>query len=263
LNDWIPLFWTIGSLAALWIVARWISAHIQALGWLIAGHADGAVVALWVILFPGILVHELSHWLVAKMLGLKVKLPNLYPKRHGKHIRLGSVTVASGGHLLDSFVGMAPFLLGSLSVLVLGASVFDVTGLVRGVTQAGLAGALQGLLGVLKVSDAWLWLYLTFAISNAMFPSPSDTEPVRPVLMFSGLLICLALIVGWTPQLGPDLVAAINRILLVLAEAFTFVLVVDVGCGALIILLEFVLGALRGQRVVFESSGDSSRRKGR
>ena len=57
--------------------------------------------------------------------------------------------------------------------------------------------------------------------------------------------------------------AGINRILLVLAEAFTFVLVVDVACGALIILLEFVLGALRGQRVVFESSGNSSRRKGR
>ena len=263
MNDWIPLFWTIGSRAGLWLLSPWISAYVQALGWLIAGHADGAVVALWVILFPGILVHELSHWLVAKLLGLKVKLPNLYPKRHGKHIRLGSVTVSSGGHLLDSIVGVAPFLFGSLSVLLLGASVFDVTGLVRGVTQAGLTGALQGLLAVLKVSDAWLWLYLTFAISNAMFPSPSDTEPVRPVLMFSGLLICLALIAGWTPQLGPDLVAGINGILLVLAEAFTFVLVVDLGCGVLIILLEFVLGALRGQRVVFESSGDPSRRKGR
>lgn len=263
MNDWIPLLWVMGALAALWIVARWISSHIQALGWLIAGHADGAVVALWVVLFPGILVHELSHWLMAKLLGLKVKLPDLYPKRRGKHIRLGSVTVSSGGHLRDSIVGMAPFLFGSISVLVLGASVFDMTGLVAGITQTGLTGALQGLIRVLKVSDAWLWLYLTFAISNAMFPSPSDTEPVRPVLMFSGLLICLALIAGWTPQLASDLVAGVNGVLLVLAQAFTFVLVVDLGCGVLVILLEWVLSALRGQRVVFESSDSASRRKGR
>ena len=263
MNDWIPLLWTIGSLAALWIVARWISSHIQALGWLIAGNADGAVVALWAILFPGILVHELSHWLVAKLLGLKVKPPDLYPRRRGKHIRLGSVTVASGGHVPDSVVGMAPFLLGSLGVLVLGTRVFDLTGMVQGITQEGWSGAWQGLIAVLGVSDAWLWLYLTFAISNAMFPSPSDTEPVRPVLMFGGLLICLALIAGWTPQLAPDWLAAINAVLLVLAEAFTFTLVVDIGCGMLIIALEFVLSTLRGQRVVFESSRNSSRRRGR
>lgn len=263
MNDWIPLFWTIGSLAALWVVARWISSHIQALGWLIAGNADGAVIALWAILFPGILLHESSHWLTAKLLGLKVKPPDLVPRRRGKHIRLGSVTVASGGHLLDSVVGMAPFLLGSLAVLLLGARVFNLAGMVQGITVNGLSGAWQGLIAVLGVSDAWLWLYLTFAISNAMFPSPSDTEPVRPVLMFGGLLICLALIAGWTPQLAPDWLAAINAVLLVLAEAFTFTLVVDIGCGMLIIALEFVLSTLRGQRVVFESSRNSSRRRGR
>lgn len=263
LEAWIPLIWTLAALVALWLVSRWISKHIQALGWLIAGDADGAVVALWIVLLPGIMLHEWSHWLVAKVLGMAVKPPDLYPRRRGKHIRLGSVTVTSGGHLLDSLVGLAPFLFGGLAILILGSTVFDLASIVAGVDAQGWQGAWDGVLATLRVQDAWIWLYLIFAISNSMFPSPSDSEPVRPVLLFGGLLAGLALIAGWNPSLSTDTVNRANQVLLVLAQAFTFTLVVDLFCGVIILVLEHIVGAIKGQRVVFENSKESESRKRR
>lgn len=263
MEAWIPLIWTLAALVALWLVSRWISKHIQALGWLLAGDADGAVVALWIVLLPGIILHEWSHWLVAKMLGMAVRPPDLYPKRRGKHIRLGSVTVTSGGHLLDSLVGLAPFLFGSLAILILGSTVFALATIVENVNAHGWQGAWDAVLATLHVHDAWIWLYLVFAISNSMFPSPNDSEPVRPVLLFGGLLAGLALIAGWNPTLSPDTVNHVNRVLLVLAQAFTFTLVVDIVCGIVILVLEHVVGAIKGQRVVFETSKRSENRRRR
>lgn len=261
MEAWIPFIWTLAALVALWLVSRWISKHIQALGWLLAGNADGAVIALWIVLLPGIMLHEWSHWVMAKALGMAVKPPDLYPKRRGKHIRLGSVTVTSGGHLLDSIVGLAPFLFGGLAILILGSTVFNLAVLVEGVQTGGWQGAWDGLLATLHVSDAWIWLYLIFAISNSMFPSPSDSEPVRPVLLFGGLLAGLALIAGWNPSLSPDTINRANQVLLVFAQAFTFTLVVDILCGIIILILEYVVGAIKGQRVVFETSKETENRR--
>ncbi len=261
MNDWVPLLTVVTLLAALWLLARQVSMRIQALGWLLAGHASGAVYALWLTLLPGIVLHEVSHWLTAWLLGLRATAPDLVPRRYGKHIRLGSVTVTSGGHLLDSIVGLAPFLVGGICVFLLGNRLFDATGIVHGVMQDGVTGAWRGLLSVIQLPEGYLWLYLTFAISNAMFPSPSDTEPVRPVLSFAGLLVSLALIAGWTPQLSSEGVTAINRGLLVLSEAFVFTLVVDVAFLLLLAVLEQIAGAVSGQRLTFESTSSARRRR--
>lgn len=40
---------------------------------------------------PGTAVHELSHWLVALLLGAKPSFPNIIPKREGSTWKLGSV----------------------------------------------------------------------------------------------------------------------------------------------------------------------------
>lgn len=45
---------------------------------------------------PGTILHELSHWVVAFVLGCKPSFPNIIPKKMGDYWILGSVTFVPG-----------------------------------------------------------------------------------------------------------------------------------------------------------------------
>jgi hypothetical protein len=67
MNPWLSLVWLIIVFFLMLVLRRWIEAHVQGVAYLIT---DDPTVALWVfflIFLPGTLVHELSHWLAAKL----------------------------------------------------------------------------------------------------------------------------------------------------------------------------------------------------
>ncbi|MGQ9518013.1 MAG: hypothetical protein ACUVT1_12170, partial [Anaerolineae bacterium] len=66
-----PLLWFIVTLLPMIWLNRWISRHLQGLGLLLSGSPNAAVVFYFVVMLPGILVHELSHLLLAKLLGVR------------------------------------------------------------------------------------------------------------------------------------------------------------------------------------------------
>ena len=64
-GNWTPLIWLAATLAPLFFMKRWINRHIQGLGLLLVGDNEAAMFLYFVLLLPGILIHELSHWLAA------------------------------------------------------------------------------------------------------------------------------------------------------------------------------------------------------
>ena len=90
---------------------------------------------------------------------------------------------------------------------------------------------LEGVLGALaqmaQVGDFWLWLYLIFAVSNAMLPSESDMAAVRPVLIFLGIVAAVVLVVTGVRGISPAVVDGVNAIAGYLAIAFGLTLAVD------------------------------------
>ena len=91
----------------------------RVLGWL-----SGSKVKVWLfflLLSPGVVAHELSHALMALMMGGKVKsITFFWPRKEGNRYILGSVTHSSTGSLGDFLVGIAPLISGMiLSVVVL------------------------------------------------------------------------------------------------------------------------------------------------
>jgi len=70
------------------------------------------------IYFPGTVVHELSHYIVALLLNLHPREIQLFPVIEGRHIRLGHVLYEKhpDDFLRSVLVGIAPFL-GGLIVL--------------------------------------------------------------------------------------------------------------------------------------------------
>ena len=84
------------------------------------------MVILFLIYLPGILIHEASHWLIARILGLKTSKFRVWPKFYAQLHRIGECdSFASGGALWDSLVGLAPLLVGSALIVLIGEQVFD------------------------------------------------------------------------------------------------------------------------------------------
>ena len=176
-------------LAGLWWLSWRIGLLIQEIVYQITGSADMAMVILFLIYLPGILIHEASHWLVARLLGLKTSKFRVWPKYTRNSIGLGSVTVSSGGAVWDSLVGLAPLLVGSALIVLIGEQVFDTQTLAfawrTGRLLDGLAFVVDSLA---HKPDSLLWSYLLFAIANAMMPSASDRAPLKSLGIYFVLI---------------------------------------------------------------------------
>jgi hypothetical protein len=113
-------------------------------------------------------------------------------------------------------------------ILIIGNLVLEVGELADAVAGQGMAGALGALGQMAQVGDFWLWLYLIFAVSNAMLPSESDMAAVRPVLIFLGIVTAVVLVVSGLRGISPAVVDGVNAIAGYLAVAFGLTLGVDV-----------------------------------
>jgi hypothetical protein len=80
---------------------------------------------------------------------------------------------------------------------------------------------------VVHVADFGLWLYLVFAVSNAMLPSVSDMASVRPVLIFLGIVAAAVLLVTGIPAIPEEVVKVVNGAAGYLATAFALTLAAD------------------------------------
>ena len=130
------------TLVALIQLGRWVTRQVQTIGWLLTGNASVTMIAYYLLMFPGILLHEVSHYVTARLLGIKVTDFSLGPRRrkNSNTVELGSVSVYSGGTIRDSLVGIAPFVAGTAVLLLVSYSVFDVEALGRVWAAQGWSG---------------------------------------------------------------------------------------------------------------------------
>ena len=254
-------WWFLGTLILLVLVQRWVHQHLHGVAYLISGQADMALLLYSLPLLPGVALHELSHAIMAAVLGVKTANLTIIPQRQPDgHVRLGSVQVERVDVVRSSLIGLAPLLAGSAAILLIIRFAFDVNTIGEAVQRGDLAALLASLGGLLRAPGAWLWLYLLFSIANAMMPSPSDRETWPPVILFSLLLLSLALAFGWNSAIeGVGVV--VDQILRWLAAAFTITLIVDAPFILIIFLLEVTTGRALGRRVEYTSSVDHSSKK--
>jgi len=259
-GNWTPLIWLVISLVPLFFMKRWINRHIQGLGLLLMGDNETATLLYFVLLLPGILIHELSHWLAAKLLGVRTGKISLSPsRRRGNQMRMGSVRVARTDPFRASLIGLAPLISGSLAILIIGQLILGLSDLEEVLPNGEWGQVWESLLAYLQVPDFWLWLYLIFAVSNAMLPSETDREPWRPVLLFMCLAALFFCLTGWVRQDFGELSRAVPEVLATasltglsyLAYAFSLTVVVDVIFIAVIAVFETLVSRLTGKRVEY------------
>jgi hypothetical protein len=231
---------------------RWLSRHLYGLGLLLSGSHDVAILLYFLLLLPGVLVHELSHWLTAKLLRVPTGTITLGPSWKGKGTtRLGSVSVAKADPLREGLIGMAPLITGSVLILIIAYAVFGMTGPPELTADLHPGAVLAQWQSYMAVPDLWLWVYLIFSISNAMLPSESD----RQAWLYLVLYGCLAAIVlygfGLLGQVSSPLSVFLLRGLNHLAFAFLLTILVDGAVVALVVIVERVVMVVAGKRVEY------------
>lgn len=256
LPDWLWLLIASVFALALSLAGRWIHHHLHGLGLLITGKSETAMYAYAIPLLPGVLVHELSHGLMAMLLGVRVGGLSLFPQQqdggaaYSGGIRLGLMQTVQTDKLRGSLIGAAPFIGGGLVAALIAQAVLG-----AGMREALLLGTPMDIVATfaagLPVTPLWA-LYLLFAIANALWPSPTDRRDWLPAVVGLGVLVVFVVVAGAGSTLAAliaPLAAPIVAGLRWLAVAFALALIADAPFMALIAAAEWAVGTARGQRI--------------
>lgn len=253
----MPVLWLALALPALLLLQRWIHRHLRGLAYLMTGRMQWAILVYAIILFPGVVLHELSHWLVARLLGVRTGTISLLPQmQKDGTLRLGYVEYyrkRSLDPIRESLIGAAPLFSGTIVILLIGSHVFGVANFTAAVQSADLDQLSSALTQLFTAPDFLVWLYLIFAISNAMMPSPSDRRAWRPflILLAAGAVILYAL--DRQQVIIAGLVGPMTVSFGYLSLALSLAIGVDFAFVFVIYILEGLVSRLRGVELVYES----------
>lgn len=222
---WDGWMWLLLTLGPLLFVQRKFHFELQAVFLLLTRRVEAATVFFSLIFFPGILVHELSHYVTAKLLKVRTGKISLIPEPVGRgRIRLGYVETATSDPLRDTLIGMAPLIAGGLISAYIGLTRLGLDQFIQVTQQTGLQAGLEAFYQVMASNglpaDFWLWLYLAFTISSMMFPSESDRRSWGLIGLWIGLLVAVSLLAGAGPWLVEHVAPRVDQALTAMAILF-------------------------------------------
>ncbi|OGK34585.1 hypothetical protein A3A93_02960 [Candidatus Roizmanbacteria bacterium RIFCSPLOWO2_01_FULL_38_12] len=120
------------------------------------------------LFFPGTIIHELSHFLIAILLLHKVRAIHIFPVFEKNHIRLGRVIYEKKDALRSILVGIAPVIVGIMIFWWIST------------------------LDIFFIQNLWLKtliIYLIFIVSTTMFLSKADLIDFGYVLPIGVVLV--------------------------------------------------------------------------
>jgi hypothetical protein len=225
-------------LTGLWVLATMLARHTQRTLLVFTRSPLFATRVYDILLFPGIVLHELAHVVVATLLRVHVLRVSLFQLRRSNDPRQGEVVVARADPLRMSLIGAAPLLLGIPVVLWL-LRVIEIPP--QGLSMASLEALRPIARDPLRVAG----LYTIWAVANAMFPSAADRAAWRIIAVVGAALALVAWASGQSITLPPALLVSITVAAERLATGLLPVLIGDAVLLVVVVALGHVGMALR------------------
>lgn len=212
--NWDGFVWLLLLLGPLLILQRSLHQNIQAVFLLITRSPEISLALFSLLFFPGVFLHEVSHFLVARVLGVRTGRFSLLPRAmpNGK-LQLGYVETAKTDILRDSLIGAAPLVAGGMFVAYAGLYRLGLESVLSAMQDPQLDVIWAALKESMSQPDYWLWFYLTFVVSSTMMPSAADRRAWPSIGIVLALLLGLALISGAGPWMANTLAPLFNEAL--------------------------------------------------
>ena len=182
------------------------------------------------LFLPGVIIHEGSHWITAKLLRVRTHRFSLIPEwTDAGTLRFGYVEMSKTDHLRAALIGLAPLVIGTGVVLWIALEIMTLDTLFGTLIAGELGLVLDQFTDLLVLPDMLLWFYLLITVSNMMLPSASDRDSWIPVGVFLAVLLITLFI------LQPEVIRAewvnglVESAFRSLVAAFSITAALDIG----------------------------------
>ncbi len=179
----------IGELVILFFLSQWLTKALFDVFLLCFRSRSVSLSMLLFLLFPGTVVHELSHLFTAEILRVPTGKLTLVPEiMRDNNVRSGSVMIGESDPFRRYAIGLAPLFWG---IIVLAAISYFLPGLIESVFASGIPFWEN-------VDFYWLLVagYALFAVSNSMFSSAEDLAGFVPFALVIGGIATAAYFYG-------------------------------------------------------------------
>ena len=220
-TQYTGLGWFLVGVISLAFLQRQLHREIQSVLFLITRRIDLALAIFSILFLPGVLLHELSHYLAARLLRVPVGRVSIIPQSlPGGRLRLGYVETSHTDVFRDALIGAAPLVAGSIFVAYAGFVRLDFSSIWSQLVSGDALAITDALSYAFSQPDFWIWFYMIFVISSTMFPSESDRRAWRPILLTFGAFLALLFIAGAGPWLWENLGEALLSMMQILSLIF-------------------------------------------
>jgi len=221
LNQFSGLIWIVFMLVPLSLLQRLLHREIQAV-FLILTRDVRLTMGIFSMLFlPGVFLHELSHYLMAKLLGVRTGKFSIFPQSLSDgRLQLGYVETAKSDVVRDSLIGAAPIIVGTLFVAYIAIYRLELRVLWDVFRNGQLDLFWMGVRALPQVRDFYLWFYLVFAISSTMLPSQSDRHAWLELVIYVVVLFGIVLLFGAGPWMLSTVAPRLSNLLSSVAVIF-------------------------------------------
>jgi len=245
------LWWLLVLLVPFLISQRRLHREIQAVFLLITRRGEISLAMFSLLFFPGVFLHETSHFVVARLLGVRTGRFSLLPRPlNNGRLQLGFVETAATDVLRDALIGVAPLITGGIFVAYAGVVYLGLPALWENLPGSGPGDWMAALSALSAQPDFWLWFYLTFAVSSTMLPSSSDRRAWLPVTIIFLILLLLSLFAGAGPWLLLHMAPAFERFLQAVILVLGISLLIHLALLPPLWLFHRLLSRLTGMDVV-------------
>lgn len=215
------LIWFIFMLVPLIFLQRLLHREIQAVLLILTRDKRLTMGLFSMIFLPGVFLHELSHFLMAKILFIRTGKFSIFPQSlPDGRLQLGYVETARADVVRDSLVGAAPLIAGTLFVAYVAIDHLQLRVLWDVFRNGQLDLFWMGVRALPQVKDFYLWFYLAFAVSSTMMPSQSDRHAWLELIISIGVLFGITLLVGAGPWLTNNIAPRVSSFLSSVAVIF-------------------------------------------
>ena len=160
----------------LFFLSKFLTESLSKLFYKVTRSEKITVYLLFLLFFPGIIIHELSHLFMAGFLFVRTGEMVLFPKIMEDGVRLGSVEVEKTDPFRRAIIGVAPVLFGLALIF-------------------GILFYLQAL-NITNLMIYAFFFYVIFAVGNTLFSSKKDLEGTIELLVASGFILCALFILN-------------------------------------------------------------------